>query len=318
MTRQRDLPDDADEKWEYPEHTGAKHEILRRYLGAWLTILGRGKKGSTFRHNVLVLVDGFAGRGRYMKGQSGSPAIMFEAAVRVADAGYAQEVLVRCSEPNAKNFAILEEVCADLQGDETRVRIRPTQEKFQDIADRLIGYLAGKDTPPPTFVMVHPYGVRGIRLETLRQLLDFPRVGVLLTFMVRDPARFLKEENYAEPLTELFGGAAWRSCEDDVNRPECLMLCFRETVVPHVAKYAIPFRVYQDEKRTVLYYLVHMTNNDLGMRKMKEVMVKRSGTMTFWPITVEDPNQIGFAELERESEPYPTLQKRLTSRYVRA
>src|SRR4051794_21663737 len=53
--RQRDIPDDADEKWSYPEHTAAKHEILRRYLGAWLSILGRG------RHQRLVLLDGFAG-----------------------------------------------------------------------------------------------------------------------------------------------------------------------------------------------------------------------------------------------------------------
>src|SRR5581483_3107648 len=32
--RQRDIPDDSDEKWIYTEHTAAKHEILRRYLGA--------------------------------------------------------------------------------------------------------------------------------------------------------------------------------------------------------------------------------------------------------------------------------------------
>ena len=35
-----DRLDDADEKWVYTEHAEAKHEILRRYLGAWLAILG--------------------------------------------------------------------------------------------------------------------------------------------------------------------------------------------------------------------------------------------------------------------------------------
>jgi three-Cys-motif partner protein len=314
MSRQHDIPDDADEKWEYPEHTGAKHQILRRYLGAWLTILGRGKKGSKFRHKLLVLLDGFAGRGRYMEGQPGSPAIMFQEAARVADAGDVEEVLIRCSEPNPTNFAVLEEVCAGLRHDQ--VRIHPTQEKFQDIADRLVSYLANQRPSPPTFVMVDPYGVRGVRLETLRQLLEFDRLEVLLTFMVRDPARFLKEENYAEPLNELYGGNAWRSCEDAENRPECLMLRFREVVTPDIAEYAIPFRVFQDQKRTVLYYLIHLTNNDLGMRKMKEVMVKRSGAMTFWPITVEDPNQLGFEELQREQAPYPSLQKRLRKKYA--
>jgi hypothetical protein len=55
--RPRDIPDDADEKWTYPEHTAAKHNILRPYLSAWLVILGRGKRG--FRHKQLVLLDGF-------------------------------------------------------------------------------------------------------------------------------------------------------------------------------------------------------------------------------------------------------------------
>ena len=45
MSRSRDIPDDADEKWEYTEHAAAKHEILHRYLGAWLAILGQGKRG---------------------------------------------------------------------------------------------------------------------------------------------------------------------------------------------------------------------------------------------------------------------------------
>jgi hypothetical protein len=94
------------------------------------------------------------------------------------------------------------------------------------------------------------------------------------------------------------------------------MLRFREVVVPNVAQYAIPFRVFEDERRTVLYYLIHLTNKDLGMRKMKEVMVKKSGHMTFWPITVEDPNQLGFAELESEQAPFPTLQGRLRKRYA--
>jgi three-Cys-motif partner protein len=308
------VPDDADEKWEYPEHTGAKHEILRRYLGAWLTILGRGQKRTKFRHKLLVLLDGFAGRGRYMKGQPGSPAIMFEEATQVADAGHAEEVLIRCSEPNATNFGILKEVCDGLTHE--RVRIAATQEKFQDIADRLVGYLAKESPSPPTFVMVDPYGVRGVRLETLRQLLDFRRLEVLLTFMVRDPARFLKEENYAEPLTELFGGRAWRDCEDSENRAECLMLRFREVVTPDIAKYAIPFLVFEDERRVPLYYLIHLTNNDLGMRKMKEVMVRKSGSMTFWPVTVEDPNQLGFEELQSEQPPYPSLQKRLCEKYA--
>lgn len=310
--RQTDLPDDADEKWHYTAHTAAKHEILHRYLGAWLAILGRRQHGSPFRHKKLVLVDGFAGRGRYMGGESGSPQIMFDRAVEVVEDGLAEQVLIRCAEPNPANFAHLREVCAQLKHDQ--VKIVPRQQTFAELGAALVKWAHSKRTPPPTFVMADPYGVRGVSFSLLEQLLDFDRFEVLLTLMVRDPSRFLRGESYAEPLTELFGGDAWKTCRDvDGDRPRCLMLRFREVVVPQVAKYALAFRVFEDERRTPLYYLVHLTNKDLGMREMKKAMVKEHDHMSFWPITVRDPHQV---ELDiAEPKPYPSLQAHLQHTY---
>lgn len=308
--RQKDVPDSADEKWEFAAHTKAKHEILRRYLGAWLSILGRGKAGR--RHSELILLDGFAGRGRYMAGQPGSPAVMFERAVEVVNAGLAKKVVIRCSEPNATNFGHLQEVAEDLKHD--GVIVKATQETFEEVAQKFLAYAHKKKNPAPTFVMVDPYGVKGVKLDTLRQMLAFDRVEVLLTFMVRDPSRFLKEGNYAQPLTALFGGTAWKDCEDANDRSECLMRRFREVVVPDVAKYALPFTVYEDERKTVLYYLVHLTNSDLGMREMKKAMVKKHGEMTFYPITLRPEDQFSL-DVEEEA-PYPSLQAHLEQSYA--
>lgn len=61
--------------WELEPHTAAKHEILRRYLQAWVPILSQGN----FPH--LVLVDGFAGPGRYSRGEEGSPVIAIKAVI---------------------------------------------------------------------------------------------------------------------------------------------------------------------------------------------------------------------------------------------
>ncbi len=312
MARPHDIPDDADEKWQYTEHAAAKHEILSRYLDAWLAILGRPRKDSTFRHRRLVLVDGFAGRGRYIGGEAGSPAIMFDRAVRAVEAGYAERVVIRCAEPNESNFKQLQEVCADLKHE--AVEILPRQQTFAEIGAAVATWAAKQSPAVPTFVMVDPYGVRGIELSMLRDLMSNSRLEVLLTLMVRDPSRFLKEDNYAEPLTALFGGEAWRACEQAPNRPECLLLRFQQAVTPAVAQWAMPFRVFEDERRTVLYYLVHLTNHDLGMREMKEAMVKKSGEMTFWPVTVRPPEQMAL-EVE-ETAPYPTLQERLAREYA--
>jgi hypothetical protein len=161
--------------------------------------------------------------------------------------------------------------------------------------------------------MVDPYGVRGVELPLLSELLSNDRLEILLTLMVRDPSRFLKEANYAEPLTALFGDDTWRDCEHVANRAECLLLRFQQAVRPDIARWATPFRVFEDERQAVLYYLVHLTNNDLGMREMKDAMVAKSGEMTFWPVTVRPPDQMALEV--SESDPFPTLQKRITDEY---
>jgi hypothetical protein len=55
--------------WELEPHTRAKHEILRRYLQAWIPILTQGG----FKN--ILYIDGFAGPGRYAGGEDGSPVI---------------------------------------------------------------------------------------------------------------------------------------------------------------------------------------------------------------------------------------------------
>ena len=64
-----------DTLWPITRPTQAKHTILRKYLDAWLPILGAGR----YAHEHLVLIDGFAGPGRYSSGEPGSPLIMLRA-----------------------------------------------------------------------------------------------------------------------------------------------------------------------------------------------------------------------------------------------
>jgi len=58
--------------WELEPHSLGKHIVLRRYLKAWLPILGttQGK---------IVFIDGFAGPGEYTNGEQGSPIIALDA-----------------------------------------------------------------------------------------------------------------------------------------------------------------------------------------------------------------------------------------------
>lgn len=58
--------------WPIDRHTQAKHEILRRYLGAWFPIL--------IQHFQRArIIDGFAGPGEYKGHEPGSPIIAIDA-----------------------------------------------------------------------------------------------------------------------------------------------------------------------------------------------------------------------------------------------
>jgi three-Cys-motif partner protein len=305
MARARDLPDSHPDKWVYSEHTRAKHEILRRYLGAWFSILGR-------RNPLLVILDGFAGKGRYQGGEAGSPQIIFDRAVQVVDDGHARRVIIRCVELDSTNYAELDELCHALKHD--KVDIEARYGTFAESATRLAEWAESRKYSPPIFVTADPYGFRGVPLDVIRRLMRIDRVEVLVTFMARDMSRFLDEPNVEKLLNEFFGGDVWRRCSEAESRPECLLLTYRQVILGGVADYAIPFRVFEDERRTVLYYLVHLTNNDRGMREMKEAMVAESPDMTFWPITVRPSDQLAMDVAEQE--PFPSLQAHLCENYA--
>jgi hypothetical protein len=83
-----------------------------------------------------------------------------------------------------------------------------------------------------------------------------------------------------------------------------------QSLVDGVAKHATPFLVYEDDRRVPLYYLIHLTNNDLGMREMKDAMVAKSGEMPFWPVTLRDPAQLELDVGEQSPSRYrPTCAK---------
>jgi three-Cys-motif partner protein len=302
------LPDDDPRKWEYSEHTRAKHEILTRYLDAWYSILGRSHA------HRLVILDGFAGRAAYSKGEPGSPALIYEAAVRAVRRGVAKDITILCSEANASNFESLEQVVADLEPWEG-VEIRTQAKEFAVAAAPVAEWLAKKRRRIPAFAFVDPFGFTGVPLDVIKALMSVDHVEVLLTFMARDMSRFLTLESVEETLTEFFGGEAWRQCvepEEDA-RTECLLLRYQEIVRPEIARYATPFRVFEDERQATLYYLVHLTNHPLGMRRMKEAMVAHSPDMSFWPITVRPKDQLALDV--REGKPWPSLQEHVLDRY---
>jgi three-Cys-motif partner protein len=93
--------------WPIEPHTSAKHQILRKYLDAWLPILGTYNKR-------IVYIDGFSGPGQYTGGEPGSPIIALEAA-RTHRANLAGELIFLFVEERADRVAHLNSRIATIQ-----------------------------------------------------------------------------------------------------------------------------------------------------------------------------------------------------------
>ena len=156
-----ELADSDPRKWIYSHHTGAKHSILERYLGAWFAILGAVHRGRTYPR--LIVLDGFAGRGRYRDGELGSPRIIHARAVSAIERGIASNVALLCGDADPSNFEELGRVMGEVSHErvDVRVRCRP----FAESAVILRRYLERQSIVPPTFVFADPFGFAGVPLD---------------------------------------------------------------------------------------------------------------------------------------------------------
>ena len=149
-------PDDT--LWELEEHSRAKHAILRSYLNAWLPIMSKW-------NGRLVLIDGFAGPGRYEGGEDGSPLIMLKAFLEhehrqliTAELVY---IFIEEREDRARH---LEDEIANLNPRKKQVKHQVVHGAFQDVFRGLLDDVQEQGgNLAPTFAFVDPFGYTSAR-----------------------------------------------------------------------------------------------------------------------------------------------------------
>jgi len=272
------IRDSAPEKWEYREHTRAKHILLGKYLTAWIPILGKWNKR-------ICYFDGFAGRGEYSDGALGSPVIALKSADKLSKC-FGEFVCVLI-EKNKNNFANLEKVLEREKPNIEnwqKISIVKENDEFANVIDGIFKYLEKeKGILVPSFFFVDPFGFSGIPFRIIEQILSNPKTEVFFTFMVRDISRFIQLKELKNTFNELFGTDKWKNILKSSKRPEIdLINLYREQLhgVANV-EYSWPFRVCTSAKVQTLYYLLHATNNLKGHYIMKGIMFNQSALGSF-------------------------------------
>ena len=193
------MPDDT--IWSISPHTAAKHRILRHYLGAWFPIL-RG-------HSQEIVVDGFAGPGVYAGGEPGSPVVALTTALNhVRDLSHSRIDFIFIEERPDRHARLTEELAALGQ-------LPPNfhvQKRLGRFADEIEGALAEAHAQrnTPMFVMLDPMGPGGMPMRIVSDLAQRRYVDLLVSFMYGSMGRWLEQQNYRKPMTDLFGDEGWR------------------------------------------------------------------------------------------------------------
>ena len=251
-----------------PPHTRAKHEILRRYLEAWLPIQSR-------YNQRIVYIDGFAGPGRYANGDRGSPLIALDA-VKDHTGRLAEEIVFLFVEANAGAHRTLQDTLAEYECPRN-VSVRPPiLGQFDQEMTSVLDELDHQGSRlAPTFAFIDPFGFSGTPFSVVRRIMSHDRCETLITFMYEEINRFVAhpDRRIQAHFDDLFGTGAWRGAADletPAERRAFLEGLYRDQLTSEAGvRYVLPFEMVNVGNRTD-YFLFFCTNNYLGLKKMKQ------------------------------------------------
>ncbi len=271
------LRDNHPDKWGYKEHTRVKHELLEKYLRAWIPILGK-------RNPTIAYFDGFAGRGEYADGSPGSPIL----AMRLADelAPRFGKIVLRFVERHPENFGNLRQAVERERARLShgrRIEVQLACGDFDETTRALLDFVEdNKASLVPSFFFLDPFGFKGVPLQTVGRILASTRTEVFFTFMLRDVNRFLELPQLADLMSLLFGGDCWRDVASHPDRERALVELYRKQLHEQAnARFSLHFKVCESDSTATFYHLVHANSSFMGHQIMKGVMFNQGVEGTF-------------------------------------
>lgn len=278
-----------DTVWERKPHTKAKHEILRRYLDAWLPIMSR------FNARLLIL-DGFAGPGEYSDGSDGSPLIALNALTEHRNTSTDCEYVFLFNDHDRKRCENLAMLLA-ARNDPDYVKVRVENMPFTDAVATLLDNLGDK-TLAPLFAFVDPFGYRAIPIATLRDLFAYDKSELLIYLDLNSLVRFGTASTVDGRLTELFGTDHFKSAPPEGPERWTFFLTLYERQLQDLCgfTYTRGFVMFGENNKPVCA-LVYATRHRKGMEVMKEAMwkVDPTGSFSFFDSTAGMQTLLGSA-----------------------
>lgn len=273
--------------WTLDPHTKAKHSILRRYLQGYYPKMASAQ-------SRLVFVDGFAGPGRYKDEEAGSPVIALDA---LTEHSYfpkmsGSEFVFLFIEERKGRFEELRSILAD-RDDPPNVKVAARLGTFEEHMTEVLDGL-GENQMAPAFVMVDPFGVKGLPLELLRRLAAFPKTELLVSFMYEAISRWLAQPEFEPHLDALFGTPEWREAMGlPADEKRALLSDLYANQLRGIGMEYVRLFEMRDAGNRTEYFLAFGTHHKDGLRLIKEAMWKidAAGGVVFSDFTAPSEEQ---------------------------
>ena len=284
--------------WNIEPHTEIKHEILSRYLQAWLPIISKFGRAN--------YVDGFAGPGKYSNGEDGSPIIAIKSLInhKLRTNMNAQFNFIFIEENNNRCNHLKNELSKLIIPKEVKCKIAIECGSFEDKLNEILDTLEKNNSRlAPTFVFIDPFGIKGVPLDVVKRIMSQKSCEVLINFMYEEINRFITLPQNEEHIKSLFGeDIEWRKVRQ-INNPKERYLFLTSLYQKQLTsccgiEYIKTFKMVNKFNKED-YVLFFCSNKDLGLIKMKEAMWRadNSGNFSFSDATY-NPKQMTLYEKE--------------------
>jgi three-Cys-motif partner protein len=233
----------------------------------------------------ILIVDGFAGPGRYKGGEEGSPIIALRALMdhrhMAKRLGSGLEVGFHFVEERADRVALLKEQIDKFKKANPLpkgVYLNVAEGRFDEYLDRILTGLKGVGKKiAPAFAFIDPFGFSGVPMALIGRLAKNPRCEALISFMFESLNRFAGRQPKIEAhLDELYGTQAWRPIAADTDperRRRGLIDLYRRQLIAAGFPLVTSFEMLDKGNRTE-YFLYFGTTNTTGLSAMKQAMWK--------------------------------------------
>jgi three-Cys-motif partner protein len=260
------MPTKGSVPWPCAEHTGAKHDIYKRYLERWFPILLAGKNA----YASVTYAEGFSGPGVYSGGEIGSPVIAMRALVEKVppDKGVAKFAFVD-DDPRCVTM-LREQLIANFPErprNSDSMPLKIVQGTCKDQLEATLDELAA--WKQPIFANLDSWGNAPVPYELLQRLASNVSSEVIVTLLPQHFVRFVSEQGEAGDM--VFGGdPSWRRVVDmePAAKSRHILTCYRSALHAAGFPYLLDFELV--DRRGQSLYLVFGTGHRRGVEKMKD------------------------------------------------